>query len=319
MAISKNTLILLSIVLVLTIVSTYYINKNKKEHFESQNIYFGILPKYNHHTRNDNIIYYNDPIFIEYGDKYVLLSKDKALGTKNNALIQISYLKPIKSIKNDALNPVSYMDKLYLKSFPETPYNNKFNKEFKLVPYSNNNPYLQINDIVSFKNDKEEYLSINPITLEFELLNSISVPNNALFKITNSPQCFTNYVKYGIDVRNQNIDTMQSIVKNMRNVFDKDINSLDNHENDIKMLRKQRLELKENINKYQNNKDYIQNEMSIIRQEYDSNISNIRDKYSTIKLNTNKDFAHKKLVDENEIQTAYLKEMKLLLDKGCSS
>ena len=317
MAISKKTLIIISIFLVLTIFTTYIINKNNKEHFESQNMYFGILPKYNHRVRNDNIIYYNDPIFIEYSDKYVLLSTDKASGTKNNALIQIAYLKPKKSINNNGLNPVSYMDKLYIKSFPETNFNNKFNKEFQIVPYSNNNPYLQINDIVSFKNDKEEYLTINPINLKLELLNSNGVPNNGLFKITNSPQCFINYVKYGIDIRNQNINTIQSIVKNMRNVLEKDIDSLDKHENDIKMLRKQKIDLQENINKYENNKDYIQNEMSIIRQEYETNISNLRDKNSTIKLDINKDFAHKKLIDENLIQATYLKEMKALLDKGC--
>ena len=91
--------------------------------------YNGILPKDNHIDRIDNIIYYNDPIFIEYGvpladsnastppdnGKYVLLKvgeNAKAIGNKKQALTQVAYLKPKKAIKG--LTPVPYMEKIKL-------------------------------------------------------------------------------------------------------------------------------------------------------------------------------------------------------------
>ena len=73
MAISKSTLYLLSIVLILTIVMTYFIHHSRQENFEDLtndekeelkkelskgDPFFGILPKDKHPTRITNIIYY---------------------------------------------------------------------------------------------------------------------------------------------------------------------------------------------------------------------------------------------------------------------
>lgn len=323
MNISKNTLYILSLLLVLILVGTYIINKGRKEHFQNPNIYYGVLPKDNHPTRIKNIIYYNDPIFITYSNKYVTLRTDKAIRTEKEALTQIAYLKPKGNI--NGLTPVSYMDELYLHVFPDSDYNKKFNKTFRIIPYGSNNsnslniPYLQINDIVSFKTIKEEYLCVNSVSLELELVNSSSQPSNSLFKINSSPQCYTNYIKYGIDTRNTSIRTTESILKNMKNVLDNKMKSVSSSDDTIKMLKKKRVELLEAIEKSKADGSYTQNQMSIAKLEHSENINNVKDKYSTMKLDVVKDFASKLLDAENAIDSAYIKEMKDLLDGGCAN
>ena len=320
MAISRNTLYTLSLLLILILVGSYIINKSRTEHFQDPNIYYGVLPKDNHPTRIKNIIYYNDPIFITYSNKYVTLSVDKAIRTEREALAQIVYLKPKGKI--NGLTPVGYMDELYLGVFPDSDYNKKFNKTFRIVPFGSNGsniPYLQINDIVSFKTIKEEYLCVNSVSLELELVNSSSPPSNSLFKINSSPQCHINYVKYGIDTRNTSIKTTESILKNMKNVLDNKMKSVSPSDHTIKLLRKKRAELLEAIEKSKTDRDYTQNQMSIAKLEHDENINNVKDKYSTVKLDVVKDFASKLLDAENAIDSAYLKEMKDLLDGGCAN
>jgi hypothetical protein len=320
MAISKNTLYILSLLLVLLLVGTYIINKGRIEHFQDPNIYYGVLPKDNHPTRIKNIIYYNDPIFITYSNKYVTLNTNKSIKTEREALAQIAYLKPNKKI--NGLTPVSYMDELYLQVFPDSDYNKKFNKPFRIIPYSSNVsniPYLQINDIISFKTTDEKYLCLNSFSLELELINSSSPPSNSLFKINSSPQCYINYVKYGIDTRNTSMETKESILRKMKHVLDNKMKSVSSSDNTIKMLKKKRVDLLEAIEKSKNDRNYIQNQMSISMLEHDENINNVKDKYSTVKLDVVKDFATKLLDAENVIDSAYLKEMKDLLDGGCAN
>ena len=323
MAIRKNTLYILSILLVLIIVGTYIINKSRKEYFQNDNINFGILPKDNHPVRIKNIVYYNDPIFITYNDKYVILTVDKAIKTEKEALAQIAYLKPKGKI--NGLTPVSYMDELYLQVFPDNDYNKKFNKTFRIVPYGSNtpkdinNPYIQINDIVNIKTIKEEYLCVNSFSLGLELINSNSVPTNAIFKISNSPQCYINYIKYGIDTRNTSIKTKEIIAKNMKDVLDNKMKEVSKNDDTILMLKKKRSDLLDAIEKSKADKNYTQNQMSIAKLEHDENINNVKDKYSTVKLDIVKDFANKLLDAGNAIDSAYVKEMKNILDRGCTN
>lgn len=323
MAISKNTLYILSILLVLIIVGTYIINKGRKEHFQNTNINYGVLPKDNHPTRIKNIIYYNDPIFITYNDKYVILTTDKAIKTKEDALAQIAFIKPKGKI--NGLTPVNYMDEVYLQVFPDNDYNKKFNKTFRIVPYGSNtpkdsnNPYLQINDIVNFKTVNDEYLCVNSFSLALELINSKSPLSNSIFKISNSPQCYINYVKYGLDTRNTSIKTTEIIAKNMKDVLDNKMKDISKNDDTIRMLRKKRVDLLEAIEKSKTDKDYTQNQMSIAKLEHDENINNVQDKYSTVKLDIVKDFASKLLDSENAIDAAYVKEMKNILDAGCTN
>jgi hypothetical protein len=323
MAISKNTLYILSLLSVLILVGAYIINKGKMEHFQDPDIYYGVLPKDNHPTRIKNIIYYNDPIFITYSNKYVTLTTDTAIRTERDALGQIAYLKPKGKI--NGLTPVGYMEELYLHVFPDNDYNKKFNTIFKIIPYdynesnSSNIPYLQINDIVSFKNIKEEYLCVNSVSLNLELVNSSSTPNNSLFKITSSPQCYKNYIKYGIDTRNTSIKTTESILRNMKNVLDNKMKSVSSSEDTINILKNKHAEILESLEKYKSDKSYTQNQMSIVKLEHDKNINNVKDKYTKVKLDVVKDFASKLLDVENSIDSEYVKEMNKLLDGGCAN
>jgi hypothetical protein len=339
MAISKTTLYLLSIVLILTIVMTYFVHHSRQENFEdvpsntdtskkpnNQNnaadTYFGILPKDKHPNRITNIIYYNDPIFISYGeDKFVRLVTDKSvLGDMKTALTQIAYLSPTKKI--NGLTPVSYKEPLYIKVYPNTNFNKKFNVEFEIEPYTtpfnNQQPYLQINDIVSFRTKLGQYFTINPVTSAIELLTSSSLPNNGIFKLTNSPQCYVNYIKYGIDTRKQSVSTLSSIVDRMRKELDKQLETMSKDDDRIRELEKQQVLLKEAIEKAENNKDYVENELSILKQDYESTMAGIKDQNDTTKVDVDKDIANRLQLVENVIDANYLKLMKNVVDKGCS-
>ena len=186
------------------------------------------------------------------------------------------------------------------------------------TPYNNQQPYLQINDVVSFRNEKGEYLSINPVTSELELLKSTSLPNTALFKISNSPQCYINYSKHGIDTRNQPIGTLSSIIDNMRKILDKEINNLGGDENKIRELEKKQVTLKEVIEKAQNSKDALENQISLLKQDYDSTINTINDNNYKLKLDVDKDMANRLQLVENVIDNNYLTLMKNEVKKGCS-
>ena len=342
MAISKNTLYLLSIVLVLTIVMTYIVHRSRQENFEdipaaataaakdkeiqdrndAANTFFGILPKDKHSARVTNIIYYNDPIFITYGeDKFVKILTDKsALGDMKSALTQIVYLSP--TFKINGLTPVSYKEPLKLKVYPDNDFNKKFNIEFEIEPYTkpfnNQQPYVQINDIISFRTSLGQYLTINPVTSALELLTSSSLPNNGIFKLTNSPQCYINYVKYGIDTRKQSISTLSSVVDKMRKQLDRQLKTLSKDEDTIRELERKQVLLKEAIEKANNNKEYVENELSILKQDYESTVAGIKDKNDTTKVDVDKDIANRLQLVENVIDANYLKLMKNVVDKGCS-
>jgi len=319
-----NTLYLFSIVLILVIASTYLVHRSRaeKEPFEdAANTFFGILPKDKHASRIRNIMYYNDPMFIKYNDNYVMLTANDALGTKKTALTQIVYASQNKS--TNRLTPISYLEPLQLKVFPDNDFNKKFNMEFEIVPYTrpinNQQPYLQIDDIVTFKTKNGEYLTIHPITKQLQLVVSKTVPNNGIFILSNSPQCYTNYVKYGIDTRNQTIGTLHGVMANVRKELDKKIRSLDKDEGTIRDLKKKEVSLKEAIEKADNNKDQIETDIRMLKADYENTLTSIRDKNSTIKLDINKDFSDRIELAENVIDSNYLQMMKETLDKGCSA
>jgi hypothetical protein len=345
---------LLSVLLVLILVGTFYYNKSTIEQFELQ--MNGILPKNRHPTRLGNIIYYNDPIFIKLGQNNVQLTMDKALGGLDKSLTQITYLMPKTAV--NGLTPVSYMDSLWLKVFPDGDFNKKYNIEFQIIPFnrpsSNQQPYLQVNDLVSFKTDKNEYLCINPLSKQFELFNSNSPPNNAIFKILNSPQCYINRVKYGVDMRGQSSGTISSIRDQLKSHLDNQVQDLDTEENTIRALRKkeaylkehielsnvnkeilqkQSLDteentirslrqkdayLKENIERSNVNREILQKQMGVSNADYESTLDNIRDKNSTIRLDNNKDFARKINNDKKIVNNYYNREKKGILDRGCA-
>jgi hypothetical protein len=333
MAIGKYLLISLLVVTVLLVVL-----KSRDGQKECYISYNGILPKDNHIDRIDNIIYYNDPIFIEYGvpsgnansstpspsDAHNVLLKmgenTKAIGTKGQALTQVAYLKPKRSIKG--LTPVPYMDKLRLEVYPDNDFNKKFNMDFMVVPYdtkvNSQQPYLKINDYVSFKTVDNKYLCVNPLNLTLELFSSSTVPNNGLFRISNSPQCYVNYVKYGVDTRNQNLNTIQQIVKKMKEELETRLKAQNGDSGSIRELRKREADLRDSIDKYTNNKSYVENQVNILKSEHQGTLDNIRDKHSTVKLDANKDFANRILAEKNVVDSFYLKEMKSILEKGCT-
>jgi hypothetical protein len=332
MAVGKYLLISL---LVLTLLLVFL--RLRERRIEGYISYNGILPKDNHIDRIDNIIYYNDPIFIEYGvpsgdsnastppsgGNYVLLKlgeNKKAIGTKKDALTQVAYIKPIKPVKG--LAPVPYMEKVRLEVYPDADFNKTFNMDFMVVPYdtkvTSQQPYLKINDFVSFKTVDNKYLCVNPLDLTLELFSSSTVPNNGLFRISNSPQCYVNYVKYGVDTRNQNLNTIQQIVQKMKEELEVRLKAQNGDSMSIKELRKREADLRDSIDKYTNNKSYIENQMNILKSEHQGTLDNIRDTHSTIKLDANKDFENRILAEKNVVDSFYLKEMKSILEKGCA-
>lgn len=335
MAVGKYLLISLLVLIVLLVVLQLKENNKTKEGYISYN---GILPKDNHIDRIDDIIYYNDPIFIEYsvplGESnsskpspsdahYVLLKageNTKAIGSKNQALTQVAYIKPKGTIKG--LTPVPYMEKVKLEAYPDNDFNKMFDMNFMIVPYdikvTSQQPYLKINDYVSFKTEDNKYLCINPLNLTLELYSSSTVPNNGLFRISNSPQCYVNYVKYGVDTRNQNLNTIQKIVQKMKDELEKGLKAQSGDSMSIRELRKREADLRDSIDKYTNNKSYVENQINILKSEHQGTLDNIRDKHSTIKLDVNKDFANRILAEKNVVDSFYLKEMKDILDKGCT-
>lgn len=335
MAIGKYLLISLLVLTVLLVVLQLRETDKTREGYISYN---GILPKDNHIDRIDDIIYYNDPIFIEYGDSsntsnsstpspsdahHVILKvgeNTKAIGSKSQALTQVAYIKPTKAV--NGLTPVPYMEKVRLEVYPDADFNKTFNMDFMVVPYdtkvSSEQPYLKINDHVSFKTSDNKYLCINPLNLTLELYSSSTVPNNGIFKISNSPQCYVNYVKYGVDTRNQNLNTIQQIVQKMKEELEKRLKAQNGDSGSIRELRKREADLRDSIDKYTNNKSYIENQMNILKSEHQGTLDNIRDKHSTIKLDANKDFANRILAEKNVVDSFYLKEMKAILEKGCS-
>ena len=104
----KKTLYLGILILLIVLVMTYFMNKkrlNNREGFEGD-IYYGTLPDINHPSRIRNLLYYNDPIFIEYFKKFVLLRDDDVIGERKDALKYIIYIEPTTSKKG--LSPIEY-------------------------------------------------------------------------------------------------------------------------------------------------------------------------------------------------------------------
>jgi chromosome segregation ATPase len=125
-------------------------------------------------------------------------------------------------------------------------------------------------------------------------------------------------VKYGIDTRKQSVSTLSSIVDRMRKQLDKQLDTLSKDENTIRELEHKQVLLKEAIEKAENNKDYVENELSILKQDYESTIAGIKDQNDTIRVDVDKDIANRIQLVENIIDANYLKLMKNVVDKGCS-
>ena len=322
----RNTLILFSIILIVIIISTYFINKNRKENFED--IYFGILPKENHSVRIGKLLYYNDPIFIEYGsmdDKsnkdssYVLLKEGNAIGKLEDSITIINYIKP-KNVKK-GLTPISYNESLYLRSYPENNFNNTFTMEFKIVPYSkpenNQQPYVELNDFICFKTEKNEYLVIEEGTNKIKLLNSSSVPNNGIFRLTNSPQCFINYKMYGVDIRKAKLSTFRNIVDNAKKYLEEQKKKVIGDDEELREMKEKETQIKEEIQKLENSGEVMALELSNLKNQYDIDLKKIRESIENRKLELKKQLEVNKQLAENVLDEKYLKDMKVILDKGC--
>ena len=144
----KNTFILFVFILIFVLIG--YKFKSKNEKFED--IFFGILPSENHTIRVAKLLYYNDPIFIEYGSKFVSLKPGRSVGDIQESLNIINYIKPKNVIKG--LTPIGYNEPIFLKAYPNNIFNNNFDKEFKIVPYTrpenNQQPYVEMGDFIYF-------------------------------------------------------------------------------------------------------------------------------------------------------------------------
>ena len=66
-----------------------------------------------------------------------------------------------------------------------------------------------------------------------------------------------------------------------------------------------------------NNKEYIDNQIAILKSEYDTTISVIKDNNDTLKLEVDKDISNRLQLVENVIDSNYLNLMKETLEKGC--
>ncbi len=314
---NKTTLILLSIFLVLVIIGTYLVRKNNVEKF-SNDMYFGILPKENHTIRIGKLLYYNDPIFIEYGSKYILLKEGKCTGNVKDAISIINYIRP-KNIKK-GLTPIAYNDPIYLKSYPQTKFN--LDKEFKIVPYTkpenNQQPYVEMGDYICFITKDNEYLTVSEGREELELLNSETVPNNGIFKLSNSPQCYINYKMYGVDGRKAKLSTIRMIVEAARNYLDKEKKKVIGDDSELRTMKENEVKLKEEIQKLENSGETMALELSSMKEQYELELRKLKESIEDKKSDIKKTIEANKQLAENVIDEKYLKEMRDILNKGCN-
>ena len=314
----KSTLIILSIFLVLIIVGTYFINKKKIEGFEDS--YFGILPKENHTVRIGKLLYYNDPIFIEYGSKYVTLKQGKAVGSLRESLGIINYIKP-KTVKK-GLTPIAYNESIFLKSYPDSAFNKEFNTELKIVPYTkpenNQQPYVEMGDYICFVTKNSEYLVIEQGSDEIKLQNSSSVPDNGIFKLSNSPQCYINYKMYGVDIRNAKVSTIRMIIDKSRNYLEKEKKKIVGDDKELREMKDKEVQMKEEIQKLENSGEVLALELSNLKQQYEIDLKKVKNSIEDRKLQLKKDMETNKQLAENVLDEKYLKDMKDILNKGCN-
>lgn len=315
---TRSLLILLSIFLVLVIISNYMVSKNR-EGFND--FYNGILPKENHTVRVGKLLYYNDPIFIHYGSKYIMLQIGKSsIGDLKDVLAGIHYLSPRYSKKG--LTPIAYGDELYLRVYPDNSFNREFNKIFKIVPYTkpqnNQQPYVEMGDFISFVTKENEYLTVAQGTNVLELTNSKTVPDNGIFKLSNSPQCYINNKFYGADTRNSNITTIKIINDQSREYLDIERKKMVKNDEELRQLKSKEVQIKEEIMRLENSNDMMGLELSKLKEQYEKDIKKVRDDIEDRKIQIRKIIENNKQLAENLIDETYIKQMKDLLNKGCS-
>lgn len=313
----RTTLIVLSIFLVVIIVSANFVKSTNVETFEDT--FFGILPKENHSIRVGKVIYYNDPIFIEYGSKYVSLKLGNVIGNIRSSLGGINYIKPIKTKKG--LTPIGYNEGIFLKGYPDNDFNKVFNFSFKIVSYTkpenNQQPYVEKGDFICFVTRRNEYLIVEEGTGELKLLNSSSVPNNGIFRLANSPQCYINYKMYGVDVRDAEVSTIRMVLDKSREYLESEKKKIIGDDKKVREMKDREFQMKEEIQKLENSGEVMAMEVSNLKQQYEIDLKKIKDDIENRKLVLKKDIETNKQLAENVLDQKYLKDMKAILDRGC--
>lgn len=313
----QTTIIIFSLFLILILVSTYFINKKRVEGFKD--MYFGILPKENHTVRVGKLLYYNDPIFIQYGSKYVMLKPGKSLGTIRDSIGIINYIKP-KTVKK-GLTPIAYNEPVFMKGYPDNDFNKNFNIEVKIVPYTrpenNQQPYIEMGDFIAFVTKNNEYLVVEEGSEELRFVNSSSIPNNGIFRLINSPQCYINYKMYGVDLRDGQLSTIKMVMDKSREYLEKEKKKIIGDDKELREMKQKEVDIKEEIQKLENSGEVLALELSNLKQQYELDLKKIKNSIEDRKLELKKDLEINKQLAENILDEKYLKEMKDILDRGC--
>jgi hypothetical protein len=287
--------------------------------------YFGIFPKENHSKRMRNLIYHNDPIFLEYNKRFVKLNTSSVnptnVGTLEEVLENIIYIVP-KKLKQ-GLSPVEYNSNVFLKSIVlGTPSKHPIEKkELLIIPYvrpeNNQQPYLEIGDYVNLKTIGNEFLTINPTDNTIEFVNSKDVPNNGIFRITNSPQCYKNYKNYGLDNRNTSITTLKILMNEIRETLEKEKEKMSSDQNKIREYKKKLVDLEDEVYKLENSVDINEGVLESVRRNYETELSNLRDSLESKKFELKREVESKKQLAQSVFDEKYIKDMKDLVSLGC--
>ncbi len=312
----RSTLYLFIIVLVLFLVGSYFA-RSSIENFKDS--VYAILPKDNHSVRVGKLLYYNDPLFIQYGSKYLLFKTGSAVGEIDNALSIINFIKP--KVNKKALAPIAYHEAIYLKTYPDTEFNKIFDREFKIVPYvrpeNNQQPYLEIDDYVCFISKDNDYLVVKEGTNELQLLNSRTVPNNGIFRVANSPQCYINNKLFGTDIRDAKMSTMKMIVEKAKNYLEEEKNKLMNENSELNTMKENQRKIQDEIKRLEEGEKSSVLETSNLKEQYEAELKKMKDDIENKKLQLQQELDKKKQDLENSIDEKYIKEMRELISKGC--
>lgn len=313
------------VIFLVLLIILYILNGKSIEKYESskddsnlEDLYFGILPKENHKNRLRNLLYYNDPIFLEHNKRYFVLDNENSLVDFKEALLNVLYITPKKY--KLGLSPIEYNESIELNTYPrKATILNK--KELIISPYSrpinNQQPYIEMGDFVIIKTKENEYVTVKPVSNSIELVNTKDIPNNAVFKILGSPQCYINYKKYGIDNRNKDLTTLKIVMNEIMKELNMEEEKLKVDEEKIKNLQKKQVELEENILKLENNVEVGDLELDKYKLDYENQIAEIREVLEKKKIELKRDLENKKQLAEGVFDEKYIQEMKNIVNRGC--
>jgi hypothetical protein len=275
-----------------------------------------------------NLIYHNDPIFLEYNKKIVKLNTNSQnptnLGTLEEVLENIVYIAP-KKLKQ-GLSPVEYNSNVFLRSVVlgdsnKQPNNPIQTTELLIIPYirpeNNQQPYLEIGDYVNIKTIGNEFLTIKPTDNTIEFVNSKDAPNNGIFRITNSPQCYKNYKIYGLDNRTNAIITLKILMNEIRETLDNERSKMSGDENKIREYKKKLVDLEEEVYKLENNVDINEGVLESAKRNYETELGNLKDALESKKFELKRDVENKKQLAQSVFDEKYIKEMKDIVTLGC--